>query len=70
MLYYEYTRAEWQFRRATRVTGVDVLIIISGRRRSILNKQKREKGKLEKSEKRGEERKRSRCCCYSVASDA
>lgn len=50
MLYYEYTRAEWQFSRATRVTGVDVLII-SGRR-SILNKQKREKGKLEK--RRGE----------------
>lgn len=56
MLYYEYTRAEWQFRRATRVTGVDVLIIISGRR-SILNKQKREKGKLEKNERRrGEEK--------------
>lgn len=51
MLHYEYTRAEWQFSRATRVTGVYVLIIISGRR-SILNMQKRKKGKLEK--KRGE----------------
>ncbi len=48
------------------MTGVEVLIIISGRR-SMLNKQKREKGKLERM--RGEESKRHGSSS-SIASDA
>lgn len=33
MLCYEYTQAEWQFSRATRVTGVYVLIIIKWKKK-------------------------------------